>query len=230
MISILSTKLLTPSQKSLLFHSGLAFVEYPAISRKHLEFQIPTKKYDYYVFTSQEGVQAYLKQCKGATNSTKAANTKQKIKAFCVGSKTRSVLQQNGIEVVAMGENAQALGQIITTHYGDNSFLLLSGNLRRDELPDVLKKNSVAYDELIVYNTTLNPKKFSSQFHGILFFSPSGVESFCSENSFADAMTFAIGPTTAATLQKYTDKIIIAQKPTVENVIVKAVNYFASYD
>ena len=43
-------------------------------------------------------------------------------------------------------------------------------------------------------------------------------------------MTFAIGQTTAEVLEKYTNKIIIAKKPTVENVIVKAVNYFASHD
>ncbi len=230
MISILSTKLLTPPQKSLLVHSGLAFVEYPAITVEYLDFQIPTEVYDYFVFTSQQGVQAYLKQYHEVTNSTKAHNTAQKIKALCVGSKTRSVLEQNGIEVVAMGENAQALGQIITTNYGDRSFLLFSVNLRRDELPNILKKSAITYKEIIAYHTHPNPKKFTSRFNGILFFSPSGVESFLSENSIMDAMTFAIGPTTAAILEKYTDKIIIAQKPTVENVIVKAVNYFASYD
>ncbi len=227
MISILSTKLLTPAQKSLLVHAGLAFVEYPAITIEYLDFQIPTETYDYFVFTSQQGVKAYLRQFDRMPNH---GQTSPKVKAFCVGSKTQAVLQENGIATEAIAENALALGQIISDSYNHCTFLLFSGNLRRAELPNVLKENTIKYQEIIVYHTHPNPKKITSQFNGILFFSPSGVESFHLENSFADAMTFAIGQTTAEVLEKYTNKIIIAKKPTVENVIVKAVNYFASHD
>ncbi|MEM1339304.1 MAG: uroporphyrinogen-III synthase [Bacteroidota bacterium] len=227
MISILSTKVLTPAQKNLLIHSGLAFVEYPAITTEYLDVAIHSRPYDYCVFTSQQGVKAYINY---VNNPDANDQLEYGIKAFCVGEKTRSLLREHAIEVVATGKNATALGEIISSTYNNYSFLLLSGNLRRDELPDILKKNTIKYKEILVYRTLLNPKKITSQFEGILFFSPSGVESFHKQNTLKGATAFCIGETTASALKKYTDKIIIASKPTVENVIVKAVNHFATYD
>lgn len=65
--------------------------------------------------------------------------------------------------------------------------------------------------------------KFAQKWDGILFFSPSGVESFVLENNLANSAVFCIGETTAAAAKKYTSSVIVANSTTVESVIAKAV-------
>ncbi len=227
MASILSTKILSPSQKELLINSGLALVQYDAIQIEYLDFQLPQDKFDYLVFTSQNGVKSFLAQQEPPAFGDKEVGYP---KAFCVGQKTQVLLEQMGFEIVEMAENAAALGETITANHNHRSFLLFSGNLRRDELPTLLKKNTVRFSEVISYSTLLRPKQFFRVFSGILLFSPSGVESYFVKNVSGEAIAFCIGSTTANEAKKYTDKIIIANKPTIENVIVKAIQYFAAYD
>ncbi len=74
-----------------------------------------------------------------------------------------------------------------------------------------------------MYKTTLNPKKFDRQFDAVLFFSPSGVQSFFSENNIAIGKAICIGKTTASEAKKYTDNVVIANATTVESVIAKVV-------
>ncbi|GMN10177.1 uroporphyrinogen-III synthase [Croceitalea sp. MTPC9] len=216
MSSILSTKILSPSQKELLLNANLSFVEYDAIKIEFLPFEIDNG-YDYFVFTSQNGVNAFLK----ANNAIDfSAN-----EVFCVGEKTRILLEQNHLRVVEMAQNSSELGTIIAKKYIKHSFLIFSGNLRRPELPQILLKNNIRYKETITYNTSLNFKVFQSNFNRVLFFSPSGVESFIKENGLGKSVAFCIGETTAAEAKKHTDQIIIANKPTVENVLVQAIKH-----
>ncbi|HAV55223.1 MAG TPA: uroporphyrinogen-III synthase, partial [Aequorivita sp.] len=89
-----------------------------------------------------------------------------------------------------------------------------------------LKENHIAFEEIEVYKTTLNPKKFERQFDAILFFSPSGVRSYCEERSnlINDEPTFVcIGTTTASEAKKYSENVVIANATTVESVIAKTV-------
>jgi len=104
--------------------------------------------------------------------------------------------------------------------------LFFCGNLRRNELPTILKENNVNYTEQIVYKTLYNEKRFDRTFDGILVFSPSGIQSFVSENQLHKSMAFCIGNTTASEVKKHTEAIVVANKPTVENVIVQAAKYF----
>ena len=61
----------------------------------------------------------------------------------------------------------------------------------------------------------------------ILFFSPSGIESYLKDNTITDEKCFCIGTTTAEALQEITENIIIAKQQTVENVIVQAINFYS---
>jgi len=95
--------------------------------------------------------------------------------------------------------------------------------LRRDEIPELLRKNNVSFTEVLVYKTVLKPKTFERTFDGVLFFSPSAVESFTKDNKLEDTTAFCIGTTTAAEAEKHTNNIVTATKPTIENVIVQVV-------
>ena len=209
------------AQKSLLLNAGLQFVEYNAINIEFLDFEFPEEAVEALIFTSQNGVHSFL--------DNKGDFKVLKKKVFCVGEKTKSLLERNGFEVSHVADSSMELGQILVKAYSNKRFLLFSGNLRRDELPEVLKENKVWYHEIITYRTTANPKKFKAQFDGVLFFSPSGVASYAQQNTIP-GKAFCIGQTTAEEVKKYTNNYSVANKPTVENVIVQAVKQLSFND
>ena len=213
MPTILSTKKLSVAQKELLLNTGLGFVEYDAIRIEFIETSI-----DYTIqnaiFTSKNAVKAIQDFGMNISN------------CFCVGENTKKLLQEHDLNVVETAQNASDLAKTIIENYKNESFLFLCGNLRRNELPDLLKQNNVDVKEKVVYKTHLKSNKFNRQFDGILFFSPSGIQSYVSENTIGESIVFCIGNTTASEAKKHTENSIVANKPTVENVIVQAVKYF----
>ncbi|MEW7289354.1 uroporphyrinogen-III synthase [Aquimarina sp. 2304DJ70-9] len=211
--SILSTKKLSFAQKELVLNSGLGFVEYNGIEIELLEIKKDTQIQNA-IFTSKNAVKAIIESGINVSN------------CFCVGSTTKKLLEKNGQKVIETAQNASDLAKIIIKKHKNESFLFFCGNLRRNELPDLLQQNNIKVKEQVVYKTYLNSKKFDRSFDGILFFSPSGVQSYVAENSIKKSTVFCIGATTASEAKKHTDTIIIANKPTVENVIVQAVKYF----
>ncbi|MEX0315685.1 MAG: uroporphyrinogen-III synthase, partial [Allomuricauda sp.] len=212
--TILSTKILTPSQKELVLNSGLGFVEYNALEIEFLAVEIP-KKYLNYIFTSKNAVTAFLRQREDLKLS--------EYHAFCVGEKTKHLLEENGLKVIKMAQNASELGDFIVKNHKNDEFLFLCGNQRRNELPEILTQNNVRYNEIEAYISHLKPKRFHRTFDGILFYSPSGIRSYLKENEIGQSWVFCIGPTTYLEAKKHTSQIITANKPTVENVLVQAI-------
>ncbi|MEM8927895.1 MAG: uroporphyrinogen-III synthase [Bacteroidota bacterium] len=226
--TILSTKVLSPSQKSLVINAGLRLVEYNAITVKRLDFELPKAHYDALIFTSQNAVKAYLEHL-GKLPSTIKEGLGGMKEVFCVGKKTKSFLEENGFHVMASGQDAQELGKIISENHTGLHFLWPTGNQRRDELPRILNKEKIRFMEVTVYETVANPKKINTSFDGILFFSPSAVLSFTKNNPISGT-AFCIGTTTADSVKEYTKNYSIATQPTVENVVVQAVKRFKGND
>nr|WP_299382408.1 uroporphyrinogen-III synthase [Allomuricauda sp.] len=221
MKTVLSTRLLSQSQKELFLNSGIGLVEYNAIQIELSKLQIPEEFY-HLIFTSKNAVKAFLQSSHKKDYSG--------ISAYCVGEKTKQYLEDHGINVVKMAENAVDLAHFIVKTDKNRHFLFISGNLRRSELPEILSKNNVRYKEIEGYSTLFKPKKFQREFDGILFYSPSGIKSFVQENPINNTVLFCIGNTTAEEARKYSDQIVVASKPTVENVLVKAIKHCKQYD
>lgn len=221
MKTVLSTKILTPSQKELFLNSGIGLVEYDALQIELLDIKIP-EGYTYLIFTSKNAVKSFLR--------AKTTISTLQNKAFCVGEKTKRFLEENGLEVIKMAENASELGHFIVKNHKNDSFLFFCGSMRREELPALLLKNNIRYKELESYRTHFKPRRFDRTFEGVLFFSPSGIKSYLMENPIPKGMIFSIGPTTTEEAKKHTKSIITAKKPTVENVLVQAINYFRIND
>ncbi len=218
--AILSTKKLSPVQKELLLNTGAALVEYDAIKIEFVDFKIADTIKNV-IFTSQNAVKAFHNKIIGSgTEENKV------LRCFCVGKKTKTLLEKNGLRVVECAENALELGKIIAKHHKNESFLFFCGNKRRDELPKVLKEGDIPFKEIEVYKTIINPKAFDRAFDGILFFSPSAVESYMLKNKIGESITFCIGNTTAEEARKHTNNVIIANKPTIENVLVQVAKHF----
>ncbi|TPN87994.1 uroporphyrinogen-III synthase [Aquimarina algicola] len=210
--TILSTKKLTIAQKELFLNAGIGVVDFDAITIDLIAFEAKSDIKNV-IFTSKNAVKAIQ-------------NAKIKIEnCFCVGDNTRKLLETNGYNVLETAQNAADLAKIIVENYTKESFTFFCGNIRRDDLPKYLLNNTIAVEEITVYTTHLKAKKIDRSFDGILFFSPSGIQSYTTVNRI-DSVAFCIGNTTASEANKHTDQIIIANKPTVENVIVQAVKYF----
>jgi uroporphyrinogen-III synthase len=217
-INIVSTKKLLANQKQELLDANFTVIEEDFIETNIKNFEL-SKINDNLIFTSQNAVQSILLHPK--CNELKSKNV------FSVGMKTKDLLTENGFNVIAYTGYAADLAEIISLIYGKESYTFFSGNLRRDVLPNTLKENGITFNEIEVYETNITSKKIKEKIDGILFFSPSGVESYFKLNTIKEEMCFCIGETTAEALEnKKVKNIIIADKPSVENVIDEVIEHY----
>lgn len=218
-ISILSTKTLSSKQRQEFLDANIDLLEQDFIEIENSVFELKNIN-ETLIFSSQNAVLSLIEQ-----------NGWEKLKiktAFCVGIKTKELLEQNGFKVDVYMDYASELAEIITLIYNKENFTFFSGNLRKETLPKALKNAGIKFNEIEVYQTKLAPFKISKEekFDGILFFSPSGVESFLKDNKIKTETCFCIGETTASALQKITKNIIIAEIPTIEDVIVEVIKNY----
>ena len=216
-VRVLSTKKLQPNQKQYLLNAELAVIEADFISIAYKHFQIKNTTQNI-IFTSQNAFKSFL--------LNDAADGFKDSKIFCVGGKTKQFIESKGYNVFANADYAEDLAEIIITNHAAESFTFFSGSIRRETLPQALNKAGVNYVEVGVYETVITPQKINAQLNGILFFSPSAIESYLLENSITAETCFCIGTTTADALTGITQNIVIANKPSVENVIVQCINYY----
>ena len=219
LIRILSTKKLLSNQKQYLLNANFSVVEADFIGIKFNKFDLK-KDNDFLVFTSQNAVESVMQ------NTAILEELKHK-KCFCVGEKTKGLLEQKGFEVVHFSEYASELASIICNQYQKNSFTFFSGNLRKDILPDSMQLAQIPFEEIEVYQTVLKPIKVVQKPDGILFFSPSAIASYLKKNIITDEICFCIGSSTASALEGITPIQIVANNPSVENVIIQCINYYS---
>ncbi len=220
LISILSTKTLSTEQRQFLLEADLDLLEQDFIEIENNNFELINIK-DNLIFSSQNAILSLINQPDWDKFKTK--------NVFCVGIKSKELLEQNGFKVDVYMDYASELAEIITLIYNKESFTFFSGNLRKETLPKALKAAKIDFNEIEVYQTKLAPFKISKEekLDGILFFSPSGVESFLTNNKIKDEICFCIGETTAEALKNNKIKnIVIAESPTIDDVIAEVIEYY----
>ena len=217
--SILSTKTLTVDQRKVFINAEIDLLEQDFIEIEYLDFELKNINQNL-IFSSQNAVLSLIEQPNWEVFKTKTT--------FCVGIKTMELLEQNGFKVDVYLDYASELAEIITLIYSTETFTFFSGNLRKETLQKALKKAGIQFNEIEVYQTKLTPFKISKEekFDGILFFSPSGVESFLKNNKIKTEICFCIGETTAAALQNITKNITIAENPNIEVLIEDCINQY----
>jgi uroporphyrinogen-III synthase len=216
MTQILSTKKLSKALKNKLSDAKIELVEKNFIQTKSINFEIPQLN-DYLIFTSKQAVKSVLK--------SDVENVLSK-SCLCVGNKTRSFLEKKGFTVLESADYAEELIKIIESKYKTNSFTFFCGNIRKNTIPAFFQQNKIAYNEIVVYETKLKPQQIKETFDGVLFYSPSGVNSFLEKNTLENKTCFCIGTTTAKALENRTKNIVIASQPTVEHVIDEVIKYY----
>jgi uroporphyrinogen-III synthase len=149
---------------------------------------------------------------------------------FCIGNTTRQLAARyfghQSINTVA--NNASELADKMIGDKNIKQVVFFCGDQRREELPGKLRQNGITVQEVIVYHTISTPHKIDKAYDGILFFSPSAVQSFFYANAvLPSTILFAIGQTTADAIKTFTENTIIqSEKPGKEDLVKKMFEFF----
>jgi len=172
------------------------------------------------VFTSMNAVDAVTSQLTSVPDW----------RIYCVGGITKeTVFNFFGEKTVAgTAKNAKALAEKIILSKDVQHIVFFCGDHRLDELPEMLQANAIAVDEVVVYKTIFISSFITKNYDGIIFFSPSAVHSFFSDNTIAtNVVLFSIGNTTTATIKTYcNNKVVTSEWPGKENMIDLVLDYY----
>ncbi|HMH20871.1 MAG TPA: uroporphyrinogen-III synthase [Puia sp.] len=151
-------------------------------------------------------------------------------KIFCIGSATRRLAAEyfGGDRIAGTAGSARELADTILGDPAVGELSFFCGDQRRDELPDRLRQAGLRVEEIVVYHTTQTPHKVGTDYGAVIFFSPSAVHSFFSDNTLpAGTLSFAIGQTTAEAIRQYPENnVIVSGSPDKEALVLQAIEYF----
>ena len=170
------------------------------------------------VITSQNGVEALL------NSFTKDEMNFKNI--YCVGRRTKKLIENRIGKVAHVAKNAQKLAEYLATELETKKVTYFCSNVRLDTLPAYLREQGIAVNEVEAYKTMLSSEEINDEISGVLFYSPSGIESYLEKNA-TDKVAFCIGETTAVEARKHFDKVEVANMPSVESVL-ELVNMYYS--
>lgn len=209
--AIYSTKKLSEIQKKLLptsmevLDSDFIKIRFNRIAPKVVKDEIENV-----IITSKNGVESIL------NSFTKDELNFKNI--YCVGRRTKKLIEQKIGKVTFQARNASKLAEHLSNELQGKEVTYFCSDLRLDTLPTVLAENDITVHEIEAYKTMYSPVIVKEHINGVLFYSPSTVESYMQENS-ADKIAFCIGESTAKEARKHFDNVQVANLPTVESVI-----------
>ncbi len=217
MAKILSTKILEDAVYERLLAAGHALTQYNALEAESFPFS--AAPYPVYVCSSQNAVAALREYW-----HRQDQNTLQTAKWFCVGEKTAETLEALGIQVTATAENATALIENYLKPL-DTKILWFTGVRKTPALENFIREKGCDYMDC--YMTRAVQKSFSQDFDAILFFSPSGIESYLKSNSLqSTTLACCIGETTAEAAKAHTTDLLVSKKASSMHLAVEVINHF----
>lgn len=217
-VNVLSTKQLSVSQTDLVDNTiGFKMSDFISIRYNRLKPSIVKNSIENVVITSQNGVEALLHNF--------SPLELQFTNIYCVGRRTKKLIEKRIGKVTHFENSAKELAAFIVRMRNIKCVTYFCSELRRDELQSILTENEIEVLEVEAYRTLLNERKYEEIFDGILFYSPSGVQSFIADNKPNDAVAFCIGHTTADAAKEYFSRVEVAKLPTIESVL-KSVNKY----
>ncbi|MGB5553435.1 MAG: hydroxymethylbilane synthase [Flavobacteriaceae bacterium] len=208
---VFSTKKLTPDQ-SQLFKNGLRVKsdDFLKISPNRISAAQLKKEMDNVIITSQNAVEAIL-------SNVSAKNLKFK-KIYCVGRKTKRLIERKIGPVTHQEKNAKKLAEYLVDYMEGLEATYFCSNLRMEDLPNILTENHIKVTEIEAYETKISASKIDDSVEGVLFFSPSTIESYLQINK-ADKIAYCIGDTTATEARKHFKDVRVAKIPDTESLI-----------
>ena len=151
-------------------------------------------------------------------------------KIFSIGGATKDALLHffDASSIVGSAKNATLLSEKIIAYGAIKEVVFFCGNRRMNHLPEKLGDAGITVKELTVYQTVGTPVATTKEYEGILFFSPSAVESFFSINTIpVHTILFSIGESTTAAIESYcSNTVITSQWPGESNMLEMVADYF----
>ncbi len=217
--NVYSTKKFTDAQSKLV-HEDIAVEESDFIKIRFSRIPQPLlkKEIENVVITSKNTVESL------GTNFSLAELQFKNI--YCVGRRTKALVEKRIGKVEFVARNAKLLANHLSEELKGQEVTYFTSSLRLDELPTILEKNEIIVNEVEAYKTMFSPKVVSENTDGVLFYSPSTVESYLLENE-PKGVAFCIGDTTAIAAKEHFESVQVAKVPTVESVIELANLHFA---
>jgi len=210
-ISVFSTKKLSESQTKL-FHNDIAIDDSDFIKTRfnRIAPKVVRNEIENVVITSRNAVESLL-------HSFSAVELQFK-NIYCVGRRTKALIEKNIGNVVHADKNAKKLAEYLIKNLNGKTLTYFCGDLRRDELPDIMKQHDIEVTEVEAYQAMYSSAVVNEKVEGMLFYSPSTVQSYLQDNQ-PNKIAFCIGETTATEARKHFEQVQVAKVPTVESVI-----------
>lgn len=209
--NIYSTKSLTEDQK-LLFHEKVVVdsTDFIKISLNRIHPHLLKNEIKNVIITSQNAVESL-------TTNYSAIELQFK-NIYCVGRRTKQLVEKKIGKVTHSENSAKKLAHYLVDYMEGAEVTYFCSDLRLDDLPTILEENNIKVNEIEAYQTKFDAVKLEDSMEGIMFYSPSTVQSYIEKNQ-ANGIAFCIGDTTAIEAKKHFDDVRIAKAPTVESVI-----------
>ncbi|AUC74818.1 hydroxymethylbilane synthase [Olleya sp. Bg11-27] len=216
--NIYSTKSLTEDQR-FLFNEKVKSEssDFVKISLNRIHPRFLKNEIQNVVITSQNAVDALL------TNYS--AIELQFKNIYCVGRRTKKMIENRIGKVLHTEKNAKKLADYLVDHMEGTEVTYFCSDVRLDDLPKILAENNITVIEVEAYQTKLDSIELPESVEGVMFYSPSTVQSYKKEND-ANGIAFCIGETTAKEASKHFDDVRTAKVPTVESVIELVNDYY----
>ncbi len=217
--AVYSTKKLSEIQKKLFPPSvDVQDSDFIKIRFNRIPPKVVKNELENIILTSKNGVESIL-------NSF----TKEELhfkNIYCVGRRTKRLIERKIGKVTHIEKNAQKLAEYLSKKIKGKEATYFCSNLRLDTLPTILAERGVTVNEIEAYKTMYSPVKIEKNVKGILFYSPSTVESYLQEN-VPNIVAFCIGESTAKEARKHFKDVEVANVPTVESVVELVNLHFA---
>ncbi len=207
---VYSTKTLTEAQRHLFKNIKVDSSDFLKISLNRIPKPVLKSKIDNVIITSQNAVEAITRVLPKEELQFK--------NIYCVGRRTKKLIESKIGKVKHSENNAKALADYLVDFIDGTEVTYFCSDIRLDELPTILEENNIKVNEVEAYKTILDAAKIDATVEGVMFYSPSTVESYM-QNNKADKIAYCIGDTTATEAKKYFKDVRIAKIPTVESVI-----------
>ncbi|MBC3758415.1 hydroxymethylbilane synthase [Hyunsoonleella sp. SJ7] len=209
--NVVSTKTLSEDQLKL-FHEKVVAKsdDFIKISLNRIRPQIFKSEIENVIITSKNAVEALI------TNYSAVELQFKNI--YCVGRRTKRLVENKIGKVKYAAKNAKALAEYLVEYIEGTAVTYFCSDIRLDALPTILSENHITVNEVEAYQTKYDGFEVESSIEGVMFYSPSTVESFTRKNK-NEVIAFCIGETTAKEARRHFKDVRVAKVPTVESVI-----------
>jgi hydroxymethylbilane synthase len=216
--NIYSTKTLTTDQRLLLNEKVIVeSSDFVKMSLNRIKPQVVRTPIDNVIISSKNSVEALLHNFSAVELQFK--------NIYCIGRRTKRLVEKRIGPVKHTEKNAKTLAEYLVEYIDGNEVTYFCSDFGADDLSLILIDGGIKVNEVEAYQTKFDVEKIKDSVEGVMFYSPSTIQSYLKEND-PDKIAFCIGDATAAEAKKRFEDIRVSKLPTVESIIELVNNHY----